>query len=137
MRDIPVDCCALTTFIDINQPTDSLSPLQGGFDVGLGEMPAALITGDGTMRMNCPEPIRLRTQSSPLRAGDAALLDINSVCIGGMIDRGYAGYEEIPFIASKPIDGSEVFIGVSFATFPPEFGEQLPGTENVHTVTSE
>jgi len=137
MRDIPVDGCALTAFIDINQPTDSLSPLQGGFDVGLGEMPAALVSVSGAMRVNCPEPIRFLPKSGPLRAGDAALLNVDSVCIGGMVDRGYAGYEEVPFIASKPIDGSEVFIGVSFATFPPEFGEQLPGTENVHTVTSE
>lgn len=118
-----MDCGTLSAIIDVDESANRLAPLESGFDIGFGQVPAAFVAEGGTMRMDCPEHFLVPPQSNELGPGDAGLLHINSVSIGSVSDWSYPGYEEVPFIASKPIDGSEVLIGVSFAALAAELGE--------------
>lgn len=118
-----MDCGTLSAIIDIDESADRLAPLESGFDIGLGQVPAAFIPFSRTVTMDGPKPVSLRTESCPLGTSNTGLFDSNPIRISGVSDRSYPGYEEVPFIASKPIDGSEVLIGVSFAALAAELGE--------------
>jgi hypothetical protein len=70
--------------------------------------------------MNCTDPICFLTECGTFGSQDTPFIGENAVCIGAMIDWGYAGYQDVSVIAPETVQGSEVLIGVSFAAFPPE-----------------
>ena len=72
------------------------------------------------MRMNCSDEISFGSQSRTLRPDDAGALYLDPICIGAMIDRSYAGYQNVSFVAPKPVEGSEMLVGEPIPAFLPE-----------------
>jgi hypothetical protein len=123
MRNIPVNGSSSTFIIHIDQPTDRLSPLESGFDVGFGEMPAAFIPESRTMGMYGSEPISLLAQGCELRLDNMRPFNVNPISVGLMLDWSDLRYEEISLIGTYSIDCREMLIGEPLSAFLPESGQ--------------
>lgn len=108
---------------NVNYSANSFTPLEGGFDIVVRQMPAARIAFSRTVTMYGSEPVLFFTQSGPLRPDYTSrpTVDLDSISIPCMLDWSDAGNQEVTLITPEPIECSEIFIGEPLPAFMPEF----------------
>jgi len=118
-----MDATSMTLAVHEDDPANRFTPLEGAFNVVVRQVPATFIAFCAAMTMNSSQEILFFSESGMLGPDNASGVHLDPIAIGNMIDRSYAGYQEVPLITSEPVNGSEVLIGVSFAALPTEIAD--------------